>query len=248
MSTIIFVFFTLYIYINDFFRYNNDKGGGDMPREPLSNFDKATRNKISTNLKRLTESMGLTQAELSAKVNIPASTLSGYFAERSTISAGNLQKLSDFFGVKKGDIDERYREDDIDLSKINNIILPHAVRVPLIGQIAAGTPILAEENIEDFLYMDRSLKIDFCLKVKGDSMIDANIFDGDIALFKKQPDLENGEIGAVVIGEEATLKKVYKTENSLILNACNENYAPIVVKEDEPSYIAGKLIGVIHKY
>ena len=74
----------------------------------MSDFDKQVRNSISTNLKKLLESRGLTQVELSELVNIPASTLSGYFSERSTPTAGNIQKLADFFGVNKSDIDPRY--------------------------------------------------------------------------------------------------------------------------------------------
>lgn len=79
-----------------------------MARNPLNDYDKKVRNSISTNLKKLLESRGLTQVELSELVNIPASTLSGYFAERSTPTPGNIQKLADFFKVKKGDIDPRY--------------------------------------------------------------------------------------------------------------------------------------------
>lgn len=79
-----------------------------MPRNSMSDFDKQVRHEISTNLKKLLESRGLTQVELSELVNIPASTLSGYFAERSTPTAGNIQKLADFFGVNKSDIDPRY--------------------------------------------------------------------------------------------------------------------------------------------
>lgn len=219
-----------------------------MARESLSEFDKLTRKKIALNLKKLIDEQGLTQTELSSKLKIPASTLSGYFSERSTIQAGNLQKIADYFNVEKGDIDERYKNPEPDLSNAKNIILPQAIPVPIIGSITAGTPIFADENIEEYLYLDRSLKIDFCLGVKGDSMIDAKIYDGDIALFKKQPTIENGEIGAIIIDNEATLKKVYKTDDTLILSPCNADYEPTIVKEDSEVYIAGKLIGVVRKY
>lgn len=79
-----------------------------MARSPLNSYDKQIRNTISTNLRQLLESSGLTQVELAERVNIPASTLSGYFAERSTPTAGNVQKLADYFKVNKGDIDPRY--------------------------------------------------------------------------------------------------------------------------------------------
>lgn len=79
-----------------------------MARSPLNDYDKQVRKTISTNLRQLLESSGLTQVELAERVNIPASTLSGYFAERSTPTAGNVQKLADYFKVNKGDIDPRY--------------------------------------------------------------------------------------------------------------------------------------------
>lgn len=82
-----------------------------MARGSLNKYDKKVRNTIATNLKKLLESRGLTQVELSELVNIPASTLSGYFAERSTPTPGNIQKLADFFDVNKGNIDPRYNYD-----------------------------------------------------------------------------------------------------------------------------------------
>lgn len=118
--------------------------------------------------------------------------------------------------------------------------------VPLIGQIAAGTPILAEENIEDYFTIDDRINADFCLRIQGDSMIDEGIHDNDIVFIKQQPTLENGEIGAIVIDNEATLKKFYKTENSIVLQPANSNYAPIVVDEDHDIIIAGKLVAVLN--
>lgn len=116
--------------------------------------------------------------------------------------------------------------------------------VPLLGQIAAGSPILAEENIEDYFNIDHSVRADFALRIKGNSMIDANIHDGDIAFIKSQSTLENGEIGAVVINEEATLKRFYFQDGVIILRPENADYEPIVVTDGNVR-IAGKLCAVL---
>lgn len=99
-----------------------------------------------------------------------------------------------------------------------------AKKVPIIGTIAAGIPILAQENIEGYEYVSENLHVDFCLRVKGDSMIGARILDGDIVYIRKQPEIENGEIAAVMIDGEATLKRVYKLNGTVILRAENPNY------------------------
>lgn len=213
-------------------------------------------NKISTISKRMQEAMeakDIKQAELCRATGIGKSSISTYISGDYEPKQTNLYKIANALGVSIAwlsgyDVPMRTSEKQKDLSAVSNIILPQATKVPILGSIAAGSPILAEENIEEYLYMDRSLKIDFCLKVKGDSMIDAGIYSGDIALFKHQQMVENGEIGAVVIDNEATLKKIYITEDTLVLSPCNSDYEPIVVKEGVNTYIAGKLIGVIHKY
>ncbi|MBC2575193.1 transcriptional repressor LexA [Peptostreptococcus canis] len=197
--------------------------------------------------KKILEDKGISQAELSKLTGIRASSISDYYNGRYMPKQDKITLLANALDVSPSWL-SCVVEDEPDLSNVKNIILPQAIPVPIVGTIAADTPIFADENIEDYLYMDRSLKIDFCLRVKGDSMIDAKIYDGDIALLKKQSTVENGEIGAIIIDNEATLKKIYKTDDSLILNPCNANYEPIIVKEDSEVYIAGKLVGVIHKF
>lgn len=83
-----------------------------------------------------------------------------------------------------------------------------AKKIPIIGTIAAGVPILAQENIDGYEYVPEDLSVDFCLRIKGDSMIGARILDGDLVYIRKQPEVENGEIAAVLIDGEATLKRV----------------------------------------
>jgi len=106
--------------------------------------------------------------------------------------------------------------------------LPANKSYPLVGDIACGTPILAEENIAEYIQFPGDLSADFCLRCHGDSMIDARILDGDIVFIRKQPEVSNGEIAAVLIGEEATLKRVYYTGDTLTLMSANPAYAPRV--------------------
>ncbi len=111
-------------------------------------------------------------------------------------------------------------------------------RLPIMGTIAAGQPILAQENIEGYECVAADSNADFCLRVKGDSMINARILDGDIVYIRQQPDVENGEIAAVLVDDlEATLKRVYKINGSIILRAENPNYPDMVFSKKEMKQI-----------
>ena len=116
---------------------------------------------------------------------------------------------------------------------ISNIERRH---IPLLGEIACGIPILAEENTTSVYAqcMDQ-FAADFCLKCKGDSMINARIFDGDIVFIKRQSVVENGEIAAVIIDNEATLKRIayYPDKNMLILKAENPAYSDLIYTGNE---------------
>lgn len=156
-----------------------------------------------------------------------------------------IELMANYFGVNKSDL----VEDHTTYLSSENFVSATGRLVPLLGAIAAGTPILAEENIEEYYTVDNSLRASFALRVRGDSMIDANIFDGDIAFFVQQPDVENGEIAAVVIDDSATLKKVYHTDGSIVLQAANSKYSPIVIAKEalESTRIAGRLVAVLNK-
>lgn len=135
---------------------------------------------------------------------------------------------------------------DSNLSNIKNIEpIPTMVKVPLLGTIACGEPILAEENIEDYINMPEKAKGTFALRCKGDSMINARIFDGDIVFIREQQEVENGEIAAVLIDDEATLKRVYKTENSIELRPENPTFKPLYYQKEEMNKvrILGKAVG-----
>lgn len=118
-------------------------------------------------------------------------------------------------------------------------------KVRMLGSIACGTPIFCNEEYDYVLATGDNARADFCLTARGDSMINARIADGDIVFIKQQNTVENGEIAAVVIGDEATLKRVYRTADGIMLVAENPAYQPMYFSGEELSqaYVLGKAIG-----
>ena len=126
--------------------------------------------------------------------------------------------------------------------------MPKMKKIPLVGSIACGTPILAQQNIDGHVDAPEDIRCDFALRCKGDSMIGAGIHDGDAVYIHIQPEVENGEIAAVRIGEEATLKRVYYDGTTLTLMPYNNAYAPMVYTgpQLEDVHIEGKAVGYTH--
>ena len=128
---------------------------------------------------------------------------------------------------------------------------PEMVLKPLVGKIACGTPILAEQNIEDYVNVPKDVKCDFLLTCDGDSMIEAGIRSGDVVYLIKQPDIDyNGQIAAVRVDGEATLKKVFKYQDKVVLQPANANYEPLVYIKEEINdlVIEGIATGFTHKF
>jgi len=134
------------------------------------------------------------------------------------------------------------------LKNIPNIVTFNKVkRIPILGQIACGDPLFAEENYEGYFVTDPNmLSADFALYARGDSMINANIYEGDLVFFKKTPQVENGAIAAVLIDDEATLKRFKKTDSMVILEPENNEYEPIIITETDNKnvIILGEMVGV----
>lgn len=187
---------------------------------------------ISKRIKEGLELRNMSQQELCNLTGISKGQMSSYVTGRYEPKQNNIYLISKALNVSPTWLM------GYDVQK------NEATAIPLIGQVAAGTPILAEQNIEDYFYLDTSMHADFCLKVKGDSMIDANIKDGDVAFFRHQSNLENGEIGAIIIDDEATLKRFYVDNGNIILQPENKNYPPIIISGGNVS-IAGKLVAVL---
>lgn len=126
--------------------------------------------------------------------------------------------LAELFNVS---VDYLSGNDNIDIFKYNNISPIKTKKFRMLGKVACGEPIYANEEYETFIEASADINADFCLTAKGDSMINARIFDGDVVFIKSQPDVENGEIAAVIIGDEVTLKRVYKYPNRIELRPEN---------------------------
>ena len=126
--------------------------------------------------------------------------------------------------------------------------MPKMKKIPLVGSIACGTPILAQQNIEKMVDVPENIRCDFSLTCHGDSMEGAGIHDRDVVYIRIQPEVENGEIAAVRIGEEATLKRVYYQNGTLTLMPANAAYAPMVYTGPELNdvQIEGKAVGWTH--
>ena len=118
---------------------------------------------------------------------------------------------------------------------IKNILPIKTKKVPLLGDIACGKPIWAEQTYGEFINVSDDVDADFCLRASGDSMIGARIYDGDIVFIKKQDMVNNGEIAAVIIDNEATLKRVYyyPEKNKIVLNPENPAFEPLVYINEE---------------
>ena len=128
------------------------------------------------------------------------------------------------------------------------------VEIPIVGRVAAGEPVLAEQNIEELISVDRLLigrhKDVFALKVRGDSMIDAGIREGDTLFVKKQLHAERNEIVVALIGDEATVKYYQPERDFIRFQPANTAYAPIIVRKEDfrPTQILGVVIGLYRKY
>ncbi len=125
------------------------------------------------------------------------------------------------------------------------------LEIPLLGRVAAGAPILAEENIEDVLIVDGALVRPgkhFALRVRGDSMKDAGILDGDIVIVHHDAAVRSGEIVVALIGEEATVKRYFPRRDRVLLLPENEDFEPIEVRPSDPEFrVAGKVVGVFRR-
>jgi len=185
---------------------------------------------FDTILRNLRKDKHYTQDALASMLDVSKSTVSMYERGERMPSWDVLQKIADLFEV----------ETDLLLGREKGI-LPKNVRpvqtkrIPLLGEIACGEPIFATEDRGVFVEAENSIHADFCLTAKGDSMVGARINDGDLVFIRKQPTVENGEIAAVIINDEATLKRwyYYPETAKLVLVPENPSYEPLVYVGEE---------------
>lgn len=195
-------------------------------------------------IKSLIESDGRTIKEWAVSNQIPYTTIRNVLKRGwDSSSMKTLQKICSALGTTISAI-----EDIDNTNKINSFdILPISKqKFPLLGNIACGKPIMANEDLESYVEIGTQINADFCLKTVGNSMINARIHDSDIVFIKKQSMVNNGEIAAVIINNETTLKRVYyyPERNKLVLNAENPKYEPLVYvgQELESIRILGRAV------
>lgn len=183
----------------------------------------------------------LTQKELAAKIKAAHNSISNWENDQNMPDPDTIQNLCWALDVEPN----YFFSVDSSLPLPRNIIpLPEMQRIPLLGSIACGSPILAEEHIEDYVDIPRNIHADFALTCKGDSMINARIFNGDIVYIRQLPSVDNGEIAAVLIDGDATLKRVRLFDDHISLEPENPMYKPLVYWGDEMNtvHILGKAV------
>lgn len=202
---------------------------------------------LGSRIKQLREDRELSQVELAKILGVTDKAVSTWENDLKVPRMGTLELLAKYFGVTKS-----YIIEGTEFKQNAGIPIITTVKVPLLGNIACGSPVLAVENIEDYIDMDKSVHADFALRCKGDSMINARILDGDIVYIRKQDNIENGEIAAVLIDEctsvsEATLKRVYIYDNKIRLCAENPQYKDRVFFENDMNKvrILGKAVAFL---
>lgn len=154
--------------------------------------------------------------------------------EALTPSLATLKKLAIAMKMSLNDLMSLTEDSNVMLS-FDNISPVSTQRIPMLGEIACGQPLLCNEDHESYIETNSAIKADFCLRCKGDSMTGARIYDGDIVFVHQQEIVENGQIAAVAIGNEATLKRVfyYPEKAKLVLQAENPKYEPLVFVNEE---------------
>ena len=187
---------------------------------------------IREKLKQRRLELNLTMADVAKAVGVSEATVSRW--ESGNIADMRHSRIVALANVLQISPSVIMGWEDDDVYDVDNIIpMPKMKKIPLLGTIACGEPILAQENIDCDVDIPEGINADFALRCKGDSMIDARILDGDIVYIRQQPTVNNGEIAAVLIGDEATLKRVYISNNTVTLMACNSKYQPFVYTDEQ---------------
>lgn len=198
-------------------------------------------NKIEIGLaiKKARQAKGLSAIALSRIANVAQSSLSDWENGKTQPSADALFRMCDALGITPSEL---LNTDEAQQLPTNAINLKK-IKIPVIGSVSCGNPIFVEEHLECYVDAINNLHCDFALWAKGDSMVNARIYDGDLVFIRKQEQVENGEIAVVLIDDEATLKRVFYDEKkaTLTLVAENPKYPPFIYQGEELENI--KIIG-----
>lgn len=206
---------------------------------------------FSNNIRFLRKQRNLTQEELAEMVGYKSfTTIQKWETGDSEPNMGVLRQLADIFHLSISELMETDLESKATSRPLpSNIILPSAHKLPIMATICAGDGVVCEDDYQGTFIVDIDVKADYCLKVHGDSMVGANIYDGDIVFISKSYDFVQDQIYAIerLDYNEASLKRVTQDGDTLILNPCNPEYHAMVTDYEEVRII-GRCVGVLHKY
>lgn len=196
-------------------------------------------------IRQARENCDLTQEELAKKLNTTKQTIHKYETGLiSNIPSDKIELLAKIFSVSPSYLmgwDNENQDNSIYLNKpINKTKL-----IPLVGTVACGNPIYAEENIEEYITVSVNDKVDFALHAKGDSMNNCKIDDGDIVYVRQQPIVDNGEIALVLVDDSATIKRFYDYGDKIVLRPDSTNphhKEQVYDKKDYNILVQGKII------
>ncbi len=198
---------------------------------------------IGDRVRLLREQKGMTQEELATKLGYKSKSSVTHIEKGRDIPRSMVVTLAKILDTTPAFLMgwEELSADPLSelMQKYNNIKPIKLKRFPMLGEIACGKPVFADEDHEHYVMADMDISADFCLTAKGDSMINARIYEGDIVFIKEMPIVDNGDIAAVIIDDEATLKRVYyyPDDNMLQLVAENPKYKPLVYQGEELNHI-----------
>ena len=207
-------------------------------------------------IKQLREQRGMSQDALAEKVGYKdRSSIAKVEAGLVDLSQSKIAAFAKALGVSPA-ILIGVGEDPVLGSKDDlpsNLIPARFRQAPLIGEIACGTPILAEQNIIDYIDVPEHIQCDFALKCRGNSMIDLGVKDGDVVYIRSQPEVQNGQVAAVIVDSaesEATLKKFFRYDNHVMLIPANSEEAPFAFYGEEMSrvHVQGLAVGFMHVF
>ena len=193
---------------------------------------------VGDKIKVMMKNRGYSQIKLAQKAQISQSGLSTIINGGSSPSATTLSAIAAALGCSVAELMGESSPGFVQVVRKS---------VPIVGEIACGTPILASENVEGYADLPDGVHADFALRCKGDSM--SPLFeDGDLVLIRQQPEVEDGQIAAIGIDGEATLKHVYKNGNGVLLCANNPKYAPITANPEEDVKVYGLAVGYVRLF
>lgn len=206
-----------------------------------------------TNLKKYLKEQRKSQKELAEYLEVTPAIVTYYIKGVNTPRMDKIDKISKFFGIERSDL-IGHNTDLLELEK-NNLTLSQGIKIPVLGTVPAGIPISAVEDILDYEEIPQSWANQgkfFALKIKGDSM-EPRMISGDVAIVKQQSDADSGDVViALVNGNEATCKKLEKTNNGIMLISTNTKYAPMFFSNEQinelPVVILGKVVELRQKY